>query len=327
MIDPRPVTTSARVHRWRDEAAVTLTASDYTTTWLPDCGMLGVSLTHRGDELLALPRSIADYRKGMPKGGYTGLPLNAPYANRLSQRRFSLAGREVDVHRSAASDRNHLPIHGTLQAQPFTIESVESDARTARIVARHRHREPEQLAGFPFAHDYVVTIELSGRGLRVTTTVQSDEPGSVPVSFGWHPFLRVPATPRSQWQLRLPGRSHVELDDVLLPTGRHRREASETRVLGRRTFDDHYDLGRDRRFTLAGRDRRIDLRFDAGYAHAQIYLPPIDASGWLTTDFICIEPMTAPINALVDGTHLRVSDDAPYSATFTIAARAIARSG
>ena len=56
------MTPSTRVHTWRGEAAVTLAAGDYTTTWLPGCGMLGVSLTHLGDELIALPRSLADYR-------------------------------------------------------------------------------------------------------------------------------------------------------------------------------------------------------------------------------------------------------------------------
>ncbi len=315
------MTTAVRVHAWRGEAAVTLAAGDYTSTWLPECGMLGVSLTHLGDELLALPRSIADYRKGMPNGGYTGLPLNAPYANRLARHRFDVAGRQVALDRRAAVDRNGLPIHGTLEAQPFAIESIGFDARGAHLVASFRHDDADLLEAFPFVHEYCVAVELTRRGLHVTTAVRTDERVAVPVSFGWHPFLRVPGTSRSQWQVRLPQRTHAILDDRLLPTRRNDREQAENRKLGRRTFDDHYALGRDRRFTLTGRDRRVDVRFDAGYRFAQIYLPPSGAPGWSTTDFICIEPMTAPINALIDGGYPTATRDTPFSASYTITAR------
>lgn len=319
-----------RVHSWRGEAAVRLAAGNYTATFLPDCGMLGVSLTHEGDELLALPRTLADYRRGMPKGGYTGLGLNAPYANRLSARSFEIEGRSARVPRRAAADRNGLPIHGTMEAQPFAVESLSIENDVARLITRFRHDDPHLLGVFPFQQVLVVDVELSTRGLRVTTTMSTEERVRVPVSFGWHPFLRLPGAPRRRWKLRLPARRHHVLDNRLLPTELAVREAEEERALGSRTFDDHYALGRDRRFTLRGGGRAIDVRFDAGYAYAQIYLPTPGApdeseapgdSGWLTTDFICIEPMTAPINALVVGGYPVATRSAPFSAAFTIRSR------
>lgn len=305
-----------RVNAWRGEAAITLAAGAYTATFLPECGMIGVSLTHNGDELLALPRTIADYRRGMPTGGYTGLPLTAPYANRLATHRFTTEGREARVPRRAATDRNRLPIHGTLEAQPFAVDSLTTHGDIATLRASFRHDDPALLEAFPFEHHYEITVALSTRGLAVTTTVTSLERAPVPVSFGWHPFFRVPGTPRRRWSLRLPTRRRARLDDRLLPTGAWIREAVEDRLLGRRTFDDHYALGRDRRFSLTGRDRRIDVRFDHGYPFAQIYLPRAGAPGWLTTDFVCIEPMAAPINALVDG----ATPATPHTAAFTVAA-------
>jgi aldose 1-epimerase len=316
------VTNAIHVHAWQGEGAVTLAVGDYTTTWLPSCGMLGVSLTHRGHELIALPRSITEYRRGMPRGGYTGLPLNAPYANRLAQRRFEIDGRAVEIPRSAANDRNGLPIHGTLEAQPFRVELIDSESSGARIIAHFRHDDSRLLEAFPFEHEYNVDVELTVRGLTVSTTVRTDERVSVPVSFGWHPFLRVPATPRSRWRLRLPDRTHAILDERLLPTGRTVHEAVDDRVIGRRTFDDHYRLGRDRRFTLTGSDRSVDIRFDTGYRYAQVFLPPADAVGWSTTDFVCIEPMVAPINALIEGGYPTATRDTPFTASFAIAARA-----
>jgi galactose mutarotase-like enzyme len=313
--------TAIRVHSWRGEAAVTLAAGAYTATFLPECGMLGVSLTHDGDELLALPRSVADYRRGMPKGGYTGLPLNAPYANRLRERAFPIDGRAAAIPVRAASDRNGLPIHGTMHAQPFAVEVVARDDGVARLGASFRHDDESLLAAFPFVHQYGVDVELSPRGLQVHTTVSTTERVPVPVSFGWHPFLRVPGAARRNWHLRLPAHRRHRLDATLLPTARTVSQPTESRALGSRTFDDHYALGRDRRFALTGGGRVVDVRFDRGYAHAQIYVPPHDMAGWLTTDFICIEPMTAPINALIDGGYPTATRSRPFTATFSIRAR------
>lgn len=314
------MTTAARVHTWRGEAAVTLAAGPYTATFLPECGMLGVSLTHDGDELLALPRSIADYRRGMPRGGFTGLPLNAPYANRLSRRSFEIEGRPARIGRRFGADANGHPIHGTLEARCFAVELVEAAPARARLVATFAHHDPDLLAVFPFEHALTVDVALSGRGLAVTTIVRTDERVPVPVSFGWHPFLRVPSAPRHRWELGLPARRHVLLDAELLPTGCTRRLAAEQRALGRRTFDDHYALTRDRRCTLSGAGRRIDVRFDAGYPHLQLYVPPHDPDDADRTAFACIEPMTAPIDALVAGDTPHATRGNPYAATFTIAA-------
>jgi galactose mutarotase-like enzyme len=112
----------------------------------------------------------------------------------------------------------------------------------------------------------------------------------------------------------------VRLDSQLLPTDRWASEPAEHRKLGRRRFDDHFALGRDRRFSLTGNNRRVEVRFDRGYPSAQIYLPPAGMSGWLNTDFICIEPMTAPINALVHGVAPVATPSNSYAATFTISA-------
>ena len=47
-------------------------------------------------------------------------------------------------------------------------------------------------------------------------------------------------------------------------------------------------------FALEGGGRRIEVEFEAGYPVAQVYAPPGE-------DYVCFEPMTAPIDALVSG--------------------------
>ncbi len=313
---------TARIHTKMRQAAVTLAAGAYTTTWLPEFGMLGVSLTHDGDELIALPRTLADYRRGMPDGGYTGLPLNAPWANRLSEREFVLDGRLVRLGPRVAADGNGLPIHGTVEARPFTVDFVGHDGAAVVVRATLVHDDPALLRAFPFVHRITVDVRLSARGLTVSTTIIPVGRGAVPVAFGWHPFLTIPGVARDCWRLRLPDRRHHVLDARLLPTGRTEPAPAEDRRLGRRTFDDHFALGADRRFALTGGGRTIHVGFDRGYRHAQLYVPPAaTTAGDASTDFVCIEPMTAPVNALVAGGTARATRAAPYVARFTIAAR------
>ena len=70
-------------------AGVTVSSGPLAATFLPELGMLGISLRHRGEELLALPGGLDGYRAG----NVTGLPLLAPWANRLGANRY-----EVDDH-------------------------------------------------------------------------------------------------------------------------------------------------------------------------------------------------------------------------------------
>src|SRR5439155_17532501 len=116
----------------------------------------------------------------------------------------------------------------------------------------------------------------------------------VPICFGWHPYFRVPG-PRGLWSLRLPARAHLELDRKAIPTGTSTREPAEEAPLGRPLFDDLYALGRDRVLALEGGGKRLEVRFGSGYPFAQVYAPP-------GKRFVALEPMTAPIDALVAGT-------------------------
>ena len=111
---PRPpVNGGLRIGSLDGESSVTLAAGDLEATFLPGLGLLGTSLRHRGQELLALPGGVAGYRDRH----VTGLPLLAPWANRLPEWRYQAAGVEVDLDGlDLATDPGGLPIHGTLTA-------------------------------------------------------------------------------------------------------------------------------------------------------------------------------------------------------------------
>ena len=92
------------------EPAVTLAAGELEATFLPGLGLLGTALRHRGEDLLALPGEVAGYQDRH----VTGLPLLAPWANRLPAWRYRAAGVEVDLEGlDLPTDPGGLPIHGT----------------------------------------------------------------------------------------------------------------------------------------------------------------------------------------------------------------------
>jgi aldose 1-epimerase len=287
-------------------AEVTVSSGILDATFLPGLGMLGTSLSHRGEELLALPGGLDGYRAGK----VTGLPLLAPWANRLGARRYEVEGVAVDLDGlDLTTDERGLPIHGTMTAQPgWDVLGASRQSLTASFDFGAR---PGLLASFPFPHELRIDVTVEATTLQVTTTLVPTGDRPVPVAFGYHPYLRLPGARREDVRLRLPDRRHFELDERQLPTGRAHVEGMEDEPLGTRTFDDLYALDDDRQLALSGGGRRLALELGEGYGYAQVFTPP-------GAESVCLEPMTAPVNALVDGTYGLVSPGTSFTARFSL---------
>ena len=300
---------SVRIHRWRGVAAVTLTSGELQATFVPEMNLLGASLRLGGEEFLALPGGLGAYRRVRT----TGLPLLAPWANRLSARAYRAGPIPVDLDGlDLYTDPNGLPIHGTMSAQePWDVLALETGGRVARLRAGFEYAGEELLAAFPFPHRLETAIEVDGRSLSVATTIRPSGDRAVPVSFGYHPYFRLPGGRRPAWRLRLPRRRHVELDERGIPTGRSTEAPAEADPIGARTFDDLYELIGDRRLGIQHGARRLSVLFGDGYPFAQVYAPP-------GARFACLEPMTAPTNALVAGDYPVVRPGESFTARFSI---------
>ena len=285
---------------------ITLRAGTYEATFRPDVAMLCASLRVRGDEYVAWPRTIGDFRAG----GATAVPLLHPWATRLAGSSYRAAGRRVSLRGiTLPHDPNGLPIHGNLYGAPFELVRADSTRVTARL---DYGAHPEKLRAFPFPHVVTVDARLdANRGLTITTSVEPSSDRAVPVSFGWHPFVRLPSAPRRDWELRCPACEHVEVDARVIPTGVRTPQRAERVPIARRTFDDHYALARDRRFAISGGRRTLTLAFDRAYPYAQLFVPP-------RRQLVAIEPMTAEIDALGRGTAPVVEPGDRFSASFTM---------
>ncbi len=163
---------------------MTLSSGVLDATFLPELGMLGSSLRHRGDELLALPGGLDGYRAG----NVTGLPLLAPWANRLGARRYEVEGVVVDLEGlDLHTDGHGLPIHGTMSARPgWEVIAVDGRSLASRFdFGAH----PELLASFPFPHEIRIDVAVDATTLTVATTLTPTTGLAVPVAFGYHPYL------------------------------------------------------------------------------------------------------------------------------------------
>jgi aldose 1-epimerase len=291
---------------------------DLRVAFAPAAGMVGYSLTHRGEELLGLRGGLPAYRE---RGSTFGIPLLHPWANRLSRKSYSVGGRSVSLDGDSPPlhfDPNGLPIHGVAAALPYWRESGRTPGGgTAAFGAQLDYGAHEELmAAFPFPHELHVQVELRDDTLTVATILVSTGSVAVPISFGWHPYLRLPDVPRADWNVELPVRRRAVLDPIGIPTGESEPVSIEPGPLGDATYDDHFvELDQPATFALEGGGRRIELELGEGYPHAQVYAPLGGDDG----PYICFEPMTAPVNALVSGDGLRsVAPGGSFRADFSV---------
>jgi galactose mutarotase-like enzyme len=284
---------------------------DVRATFLPTLGMLGVSLELGGGEVLSRHGGI----DAVADGHTLGLPLLHPWANRLDGDRYRVGGTTVDLTDAPALHRDGrgLPIHGSMVGpRAWEVVELDADDERARVVATFPFGDHDDLlASFPFPHEVGISAAVDRRGLEVTTSIRPTGRRAVPVSFGWHPYLRLPGARRDQLAVAFPDRARLALDERGIPTGAERRQPAEVLPLAGRTFDDGYRVGRDALFGLAGHGRSVRVELGPGYGFAQVYAPAGKA-------FAALEPMTAPTNALVTGVPVSVSPGVRFAATFRI---------
>lgn len=292
-----------------DPFARTLRSDGLRAMFLPGRGMLGASLQHRGEELLGRVEDIASFAQS---GRTCGIPLLHPWANRLGAMHYHAAGKEglLDTVTLIGHDDNGLPMHGVPWPR-LAWQVLDEDDSTMK--ARLDWTSAERLAVFPFPHHVEMNIALRVNTLSIETTLLADESSVVPVSFGFHLYFRIPGRPRAEWEIHLPAMSQLLLDGRSIPTGEETSVPAFDAKLGDRAFDDGFALlDPHALFSIAGNRRLITVEFVEGYHYAQVFAPP-------GKDYIAIEPMTAPTNALVCGGGLRLVEPGDlFHATFHV---------
>ena len=202
-------------------------------TFAPEAGLVGSSLTHRGEELLAQRKGLDEYARS---GSTFGIPFLHPWANRLADFGYAVAGQEVELDRDSPLlriEEHGLPIHG-LAPYGLSWEVEErGDALTAETEV-----DRDRLEAFPFPHRLRVEATLADDALTISTTLTAAAAVPVPVAFGYHPYLVLPGVPRAEWEVELPVENRLLLDENMIPTGEEEPPSFRRGPLEDRSLDD-----------------------------------------------------------------------------------------
>lgn len=295
-----------------DFDAVTLRdpSSDLSATFVPAAGMIGTSLAESGEEFLGQRRGLTAY---VNNGKTMGIPILYPWANRLGANTYEVDGSVVTLTpgiNGVRTDEHGAPIHGVLAAYPgWKVTTHTENVLTAEL---DYGADAQLLASFPFPHLLTQHVTLDDRTLTIETTVAPTSSASVPLCFGYHPYLKIPGVPREEWTLSTPAMRHLPVDDNGIPTGAREQWPGGAEQLKMTAYDDGFDqVPEGAVFTLTGGERRIEVRFETGYPAAQLFAPPND-------DLIGIEPMAAPTDSLRRGGYRKAAPGKPETARFSI---------
>ncbi|ODR97156.1 hypothetical protein AUC70_12860 [Methyloceanibacter stevinii] len=292
-----------------DPNATRIAAGDTDAVFLPSYGMIGISLKRDGLEAL---RRVDNLIVAAAANRTVGIPFLFPFANRLADFQYEVAGRGVTLPPHSLVlryDENGLPMHGLMWPHlKWAVADVSDTTLTARLDWSH----PQGLAVFPYPCQLTLSATVEPGSLSIKTALTATGDIDVPVSFGFHPYFGFEED-RANWHIRLPEMRHLTLDARQIPTGASEPYPGLDALLGMRSFDDGFALLEPQAtLSIAYGGHQISVDLLDGYTHTQVYAPH-------DQNYLAFEPMTAPANALISEDGLRlVSPGDTFSATFRI---------
>jgi aldose 1-epimerase len=255
----------------------------------------------KGQQILR--KTFADVTAFRARPGLNGIPLLAPFANRLDETAFYANGQKYNFDMELGNVRGPIPIHGFLSdAKQWRLVEARADTQSAWVTTMlDFSRNPKWMQQFPFAHTITMTYRLHDGALEVQTLIHNVSGEPMPVAIGFHPYFQLTDSPRDEWTLSLDARSRWRLAPNLIPTGETEpieQIYGDPRAIALkdRALDDVFgDLTRDKdgRATMSvrGKAQQIDVVLGPNYRAAVVYSPKASA-------FVALEPMAGITNSM-----------------------------
>ncbi len=239
----------------------------------------------RGQNILRMNIKSVDDMRARP--GLNGVPLLAPFANRLDETAFYANGRKYNFDMELGNVRGPIPIHGYVTgANAWKVLEANADANGAWVTSKlDFYRIPAYMQQFPFAHTLTMTYRLSGGALEVRTRLDnlSDEP--MPVAIGFHPYFQLTDSVRNDWTLNVGAKTHWLLAPNKTPTGETQPAATffggdphnvPLQRFAATPIDEMFsDLERDAnghaRVTMTGKKQSVTVRLGPKYRTVLVY--------------------------------------------------------
>lgn len=168
---------------------------------------------------LVRPGASAEAFENAP--GLNGMPLLAPFANRLDQTAFFANGKKYNFDVELGNVRGPIPSTGFVGGyKGWELVDSKADATGAWVTCKLEfHKNPAFIKQFPFAHTITITYRVSDGTLEVKTRLDNLSSDPMPVVIGYHPIYELPDGNRDDWTVSLDAKTHWIEIPQRLPTG------------------------------------------------------------------------------------------------------------
>src|SRR3954471_23384403 len=120
----------------------------------------------KGKDLVRPAATLADFQA---RPGLSGMPLLAPFANRLDETAFYANDRKYNFDLELGNVRGPIPSTGYVNgSKAWQLVEAKADARSAWVTCRlDFYKSPLYMAQFPFAHTITMTYRVTDGVLEV----------------------------------------------------------------------------------------------------------------------------------------------------------------
>ena len=207
-----------------------------------------------------------------------GIPILFPICGNLPNNQYTIDGQDY-----------HLKQHGFARDLPWTV--IQQQTQTCASLDLKLSHSDATLAVFSFAFELVISYQLSGNKLRLHQRIANVGNRRMPFSLGLHPYffcrnkgainLQIPA---NAYLNQMTGETHAY--NGALNLNQPELDLAFTQI-------QQPKMG----FTDSARNLHLDITFSDLYQTLVFWT----VQG---KDYICLEPWSAPRNALNTGEHL-----------------------
>jgi aldose 1-epimerase len=244
----------------------------------------------KGKDLLRPAGTLADF---LSRPGLSGVPLLAPFANRLDQTAFYANGKKYNFDLELGNVRGPIPSTGYVNgSKAWQLVDFKADQKSAWVTCKlDFYRNPQYIKQFPFAHTITMTYRVSDGTLEVHTRLDNLSNEPMPVVIGYHPIYQLPDGNRNDWAVSVDAKTHWIEIPQRLPTGETQpiekffnadRQAIQLKNYG--LIDDVFtDLVRDAegratmKLTYGGKE--LDVTLGPKYQTVLLWSTPLGAAG------------------------------------------------
>ena len=193
-------------------------ASRTMVSIITSIGNMAYEMRVNGHNILRFPFASIDDLRARP--ARVGIPLLAPWGNRLDEPAFFANGKRHAFDMQLGNITGAIPIHGFMSlTDQWQIVELKHDGTAAWPTSRlDAYKQKGWMTQWPFAHTIEMTYRLQAGVLEVRTKVVNLSAEPMPVALGYHPWLQLTDSPREEWTVTVPARTRWLLSHLKVPT-------------------------------------------------------------------------------------------------------------